>query len=167
MRLTTEFLSEKHNRESFSSGNGSLDKYFQQHVNQDIKRNLARCYVLTDPYDETEVIGFYILATQSILKSDIPDKFRIIRKAPYQSLPTILIGRLAVDSKATGNGHGRFLLMDALKKAYVSSRKIAAVAVVIDPVDYSAEMFYTKYGFVKLPDNGKMFIPMSDLSKLF
>jgi hypothetical protein len=37
----------------------------------------------------------------------------------------------------------------------------------VDPIDKEAELFYEKYGFTKLPDSGKMFIPIGTLKELF
>jgi hypothetical protein len=41
------------------------------------------------------------------------------------------------------------------------------MAVVVDPISQHAIDFYTKYGFIMLPDSGKMFIPMKTIEKLF
>jgi hypothetical protein len=38
---------------------------------------------------------------------------------------------------------------------------------VVDPLDEDAEAFYTKYGFIMLPDSGKMFLPMKTIKNLF
>jgi len=42
-----------------------------------------------------------------------------------------------------------------------------SLAVVVDPVDKSAVRFYRQYGFILLPDSGKMFLPMKTVSLLF
>jgi hypothetical protein len=41
------------------------------------------------------------------------------------------------------------------------------MAVIVDPIDNNAISFYKKYGFIELPDSGKMFLPMTTISKLF
>jgi len=37
----------------------------------------------------------------------------------------------------------------------------------VDPLDEVAENFYTKYGFILLPDSHKMFLAMKTIEKLF
>jgi hypothetical protein len=59
------------------------------------------------------------------------------------------------------------LLIDALKRSYEISKTIGSFAVVVDPIDQDAEDFYVKYGFIKLPDSGKMFLPMKTINQLF
>jgi hypothetical protein len=44
---------------------------------------------------------------------------------------------------------------------------MGSFAVVVDPIDHAAEMFYKKYDFIKLPDSGKMFIAIKTLDQLF
>ena len=57
--------------------------------------------------------------------------------------------------------------MDALHRSYTASEIIGSFAVVVDPLDEEAENFYAKYGFIKLPDSGKMLIAMQTIVKLF
>jgi hypothetical protein len=37
------------------------------------------------------------------------------------------------------------------------------MAVIVDPIDADAVRFYQKYGFILLPDRGKMFLPMETI----
>jgi hypothetical protein len=39
--------------------------------------------------------------------------------------------------------------------------------VVVDPLDEDAKNFYTKYGFILLPDSRKMFLAMKTIEQLF
>ena len=79
----------------------------------------------------------------------------------------ILLGRLAVDYRFQGNGVGKLLLIDSLKRCHETSKSIGAFAVIVDPLDNNAERFYHKYGFIKLEDSGKMFLPMKTINQLF
>lgn len=111
--------------------------------------------------------AYYTLSNNSIPLEFIPEVFRKKLPKSYSGLPTTLIGRLAVDKKFQGKGIGKLLLIDALKRSYHASKTIASYAVVVDPVDSEAVSFYEKYGFIKLPDSGKMFLPMKILSGIF
>lgn len=41
------------------------------------------------------------------------------------------------------------------------------MAVVVEPINENAIKFYSKYGFMLLPDSGKMFLSMKAISQLF
>jgi len=44
---------------------------------------------------------------------------------------------------------------------------LGSFAVAVDPLYEDTENFYGKYGFIKLPDSGKMFLPMNMIKELF
>jgi GNAT superfamily N-acetyltransferase len=160
-----ELLDKKHNREDFDCGKAILTQYLKTQAGQDIKRKLAVCFVLAD----TEIVikAYYTLSNNSIPLSSFPEYIQ--RKLPksYLAIPTILLGRLAIDKKYQGKGIGKILLIDALKRCYEISQEIGTFAVVVDPLDHEAEKFYGKYDFIKLPDSGKMFIATKTLQELF
>jgi hypothetical protein len=59
-------------------------------------------------------------------------------------------------------------LIDALKRSYNTAiGSIGSMAVVVDPIEEKARSFYLKYGFIDLPDSGRMFIPMGTIAQLF
>ena len=161
-----ELLDKKHNRNDFDCGKELLNNYLKTQAEQDIKRKLSACFVLADK--ETDCIkGYYTLSNNSIPLSCFPEPIR--RKLPqsYESIPTTLLGRLAIDRKFKGKGFGKILLIDALRRSYEISKEIGSFAVVVDPIDREAELFYEKYDFIKLPDSGKMFIAIKSLNELF
>lgn len=166
MKQITENLNSGHRKNEFSCGKDILDNYLHRQANQDIKRKLSACFVISD--QETNLLkGYYTLANNSIPQETIPEIFRKKLPKSYFSIPTILLGRLAIDNRFQGKGFGKLLLIDALKRSYEISRNIGSFAVVVDPLDEDAENFYGKYGFIKLPDSGKMFLPMNTIKKLF
>jgi len=74
---------------------------------------------------------------------------------------------LAIDNRFQGKGIGKLLLLDALRRSCEISESIGSFAVVVDPIDEDAERFYDKYGFIKLPASGKMFLPMNTIKTIF
>ena len=165
MNFLTEPLNNSHIRNNFFSGENILDKYLQNQAGQDVKRKLSACYVIADKKN-LEVKGYYTLSGNSIPSNMIPNQIK--RKLPgsYNNLPVILIGRLAVSQSFQGEGLGKLLLIDALKRCFELTLSIGAFAVIVDPVNDYAQQFYSKYGFVLLPDSKKMFITMKTISKL-
>lgn len=161
-----ELLDKNHPKKSFDCGNETLNDYIKNRAGQDMKRKLAACFVLFD--NATNYIqGYYTLSNNSIPLDDFSEEIK--RKLPksYTSIPTTLLGRLAIDKNFQGKGIGKILLIDALKRSYELSEEIGSFAVVVDPIDEKAEKFYEKFGFIKQPDSGKMFIAMKTLKQLF
>ena len=166
MNELTENLSANHRKNEFSCGKEMLDDYLYKQANQDIKRKLSACFVLNDK--ETDLLkGYYTLASNSIAQELIPVEFQKRLPNSYKSIPTTLLGRLAIDHRFQKQGIGKLLLIDALKRSYEISKTIGSYAVIVDPIDEDAERFYDKYGFIKLPDSGKMFLPMNTIKTLF
>lgn len=166
MSFLTEHLDSKHNRDDFSCGKDLLDNYFWTQAKQDVKRKLSACFVLVD--NETDKIsGYYTLSSCSISNDLIPETFKKKLPKSYLSIPTVLLGRLAIDKDSQGKGFGKLLLIDSLKRCYETSKSIGTFAVIVDPLDTEAEKFYEKYGFINLPDSGKMFLPMKTIEELF
>lgn len=159
-------LDNKHKKAEFECGKDLLDNYIRKQVSQDFKRGLAICFVIVD--EGNVVKGYYTLSSYSILQAEIPEEFSKRLPNSYTNIPVTLLGRLAVDKSHRGKGHGEFLLIDALNRALsISKSSVASMAVVVDPIDEEAVKFYEKYGFIFLPDSGKMFLPMSTIEKAF
>ncbi len=83
------------------------------------------------------------------------------------SIQTIHLGRLAIDRDYQGKSIGKILFIDSLKRCLDTSDSLGVLAVIGDPLDKEAERFYDKYGFIKLPDSQKIFIPMKTIKELF
>lgn len=166
MNYLTEPLDSKHERNSFSCGKDLLDNYLWYQAKQDVKRKLSVCFVFVDK-ESQKLAGYYTLSSNSIPNELIPETFKKKLPSSYKSIPTILLGRLAIDKHFQGKGIGKLILIDSLKRCFDTSDSIGAYAVIVDPIDIEAERFYEKYGFIKLPDSGKMFLPMKTIKELF
>ena len=162
----TELLNTEHNRKAFTCGKQMLDNYLYYQAGQDIKRNLSACFVWNDSLTN-RIKGYYTLSNNSILPEYVTERFRKKLPSNYHSIPSTLLGRLAVDSHFQGMKIGKLLLIDALKRSYELSKTIGSFAVIVDPIDDSAQAFYEKYGFISLVDSGKMFLPMNTIKSLY
>lgn len=166
MALKIELLEKKHNRKAFSCGKDLLDNYITRQASQDARRNLSSCYVLVDDIDDI-VKGYFTLSSSAVKREDIPQNLSQKLPPSYNSLPTTLLGRLAIDNSMKGQRLGERLLLEALERCLVVSEQIGTMAVVVDPLGHNAEKFYKKYGFILLPTSGKMFLPMKTIKDLF
>lgn len=159
-----ERLGPTHDRAAFSCAAPSLERYLRQQARQEQDRRVAAVFVLTDRATHITVLGYYTLSATAVAYTDLPAATtRKLPRYPYQ--PAILIGRLAVDVRFGGQGHGRRLLVDALRRGYEA--EIGAIAVVVDAIDEAARRFYERFGFTVLPDQeNKLFLPMADIAPL-
>lgn len=158
------FDSKVHDRTVFSCGTPELDRYLREHASQDIERDVARVFVAVRP-ETTTVCGYYSLSATSFLRNGLPAEQA--RKLPRYPVPSVLLGRLAVDRDAQGSGLGEFLLMDAMCRTLLATQVMAVHAVVVDAEDASAAEFYRKYGFIAFPNNTqRLFLPMTTIRQL-
>ncbi|MBN2681284.1 MAG: GNAT family N-acetyltransferase [Bacteroidales bacterium] len=161
-----ELLEKKHIRNNFDCGKDLLNNYLKYQARQDITRKLSACFVIIEM--QTKIVkGYYTLSNHSIALSNFSKEIQKKLPESYTSIPVTLLGRLAIDKSFQGNGLGKILLIDALKRAYGVSKQIGSFAVVVDPIDIEAELFYKKYDFIKLPDSKKMFISIKTVQELF
>jgi predicted GNAT family N-acyltransferase len=154
----------EYHRDHFSCGKPTLDNYILRNASKDVQSGARTCFVVLD--DQQRVIAYYTLSTDSIPLDDAPEDLK--KKIKYPHIPVILLGRLAVHIEYGGKGYGKLLLVDALKRSLqVAKEHIGSVAVIVDPIDTDAEQFYKKYGFIKIPDSGRMFMTMKKIQEAF
>jgi len=165
MVYITEVLNSTHKKKLFSCGKPLLDNYLQTQAKQDVARKLSVCFVL--PTETNVIKGYYTLSNASIEQHLLTEEIRKKLPPNYKNLSATLLGRLAVANEFMGNGLGELLLLDALKRSFDVSLSVASMAIIVDPIDDEAIAFYFKYGFILLPNSGKMFLAMQTVSKLF
>lgn len=148
-----------HDRSQFTSGQPEIDEWFHQRAGQDQRRGLTRVFVALD--DRFGVIGFYGVSSWALRLSDLP--LDVARRLPrYPLVPSILIGRLARDERARGEGVGDFLLGDAIRRIVGTSESIGCFAIAVEAKDEHATGLYLRFGFRRLPDAPlRLYLPMS------
>jgi len=159
-----ERLSSRHDRTSFDCGNSLLNDWFKLRASQFEKRDLVRTYVATNGTADL-VAGYYAISSHRILHALIPvDQAKGL---PRLDVPVVLLGRLAVDRSAQGQGLGSLLLIDALRRAEHLAQHVGIRAVEVDAIDDRACLFYQKFGFKPLLDNpNHLFLSMHIIRKL-
>ncbi|MGO8746442.1 MAG: GNAT family N-acetyltransferase [Thermoguttaceae bacterium] len=144
------YQSARHQRAGFDCGKPALNEFLRTLVSQYERRRLGRTFVAVRPGEPDTVVGYYTLAAGSIAVQHLPRE--AAAKLPRHPAPAILLGRLAVDQRAQGQGLGRGLLVDALRRALELSASLEVFAVVVMAIDQGAAGFYAKYGFRQLLD---------------
>ncbi|MFA5521122.1 MAG: GNAT family N-acetyltransferase [Castellaniella sp.] len=159
-------LARIHDRKSFDCGEEGLNRYLRTQARQDAERRVAAPFVLTGP-DTRKIHGFYTLSSSIIPVDELPAD--LMKRLPrYGQLPVTLLGRLAVDRSAAGQGVGEFLLIDALRRCLETAQQIAAMAVIVDAKNEGAESFYRHFDFQPFQHAPlRLFLPMSQIAQLF
>jgi predicted N-acetyltransferase YhbS len=94
--------------------------------------------------DPVRVIGYYSLCMHRVRAVDLAEQ---IAKGGPDSVPAVLLARLARDSTMRGEGLGDLLMGDALKKVVAADGHVAARVLVVDAIDDAAATFYRRHGF--------------------
>jgi GNAT superfamily N-acetyltransferase len=162
---TIEPLNRSHERSEFCCGKVPLDNFLRTLVSQYEKRRLGRTYVAVRS-GEPRVLGYYTLASGSVSFANLPEK--AAKKLPRHPVPVVLLARLAVDQAARGQGLGRLLLVDALRRCLSLANHLGIHAVEVDAIDDEAKAFYAKYGFVPLQDQPlHLYLPIATIEDAF
>jgi GNAT superfamily N-acetyltransferase len=164
MSIKIDLLNSSLNKKGFKCGKVMLDNYLHMQASQDVRRKLCVVFAM---FEGTIIKGYYTLSNASIPAELIPEGIKKMMPRSYQALPVTLLGRLAIDKKFKGQGLGGILLLDALNRSYqIASQSLGSIGVIVDPLDTEALAFYEKFGFIILPDSGKMFMPMANIAQL-
>ncbi len=114
---------------------------------------------------EGAVAGFYSISPTQIGKEFLSKN--IGRGVPYETVPGMRIGRLAVHKDHQGNGTGAMLLRHALQKCLKMSEEFGGRVVVVDAKNDTAAAFYSRYGFKPIKDDPLVLVlKVSTLAKI-
>jgi predicted N-acetyltransferase YhbS len=149
-------------RAAFSCGRPELDDWFRQRAGQDQRRQVSQVFVCRD---EHGVAGYYTLSAFSIITDDLPGA--ITKKLPrYDTVPAVLLGRLARHERLRGTGLGELLMADAIERVIQASQNVAMYAIVVDAKDDKAATFYKSLGFQPFPSRAnRLFLPLATILK--
>jgi predicted GNAT family N-acyltransferase len=153
-----------HDRKGFDCGIEALNSFLQTQARKEMDRRSAVTYVLVDTVRRQDILGYHSLSAATVLLDAVPAEMAK-QLGRQQSVPTTLVGRLAITAKQQGKGLGGQLLWDALKRCEEKSREIGSVAVIVDAKDEKAAAFYEKFGFRRFEDPPlRLFMMMSTIA---
>lgn len=142
-----------HDKTSFSCGEDAIDEWFRKQAGQDVKRGYSSVFVAVTEERSEKVIGFYSLSAASVNLSKLPEEY--VKWLPrYPEIPAVRLGRLAVHKNFQGNGMGRILLFNGLKRCCTSD--IAWAFFLVDCKNQGVRTFYRKFYFESFLDNNLM-----------
>lgn len=150
MELSFLDLSRDCDREAFDCEVDSLNTFLKQLALQDMKRGRSVTTIVVEAGAPKTILGYYSTSMCHIEFGRLtPRQAKGLSR--YYPAPALLIGRLAVDKLAKGQGIGAELLRHALLKAKRLSREVGCAFVLVDALE-GAEGFYARYGFTPLRD---------------
>jgi predicted GNAT family N-acyltransferase len=157
-------IHKKYQREHFDCGYPVLDDYIKKYAKQNHEKGIAKTFVAIDDSSSLQVDGFYTLSASTIEFESLSESAQ--KGLPAYPIPAILIGKLAVDSAAKGQGLGTELLVDALLRAVKAAQDVAVFAVRVDALNSNARDFYLKYEFIPFQDQPlSLFLPIKTIIK--
>jgi GNAT superfamily N-acetyltransferase len=163
--LRIEALASHHERNAFSCGVDSLDRYLRTQASQDIRRKANGVFILVEPEKPNIILGYYTLCATGLPEGDVPAAAR--KHVPrYPLVSATLIGRLAVSEARQGERLGAILLADAVRRTYRSADTVGSSMLVVDSLSERAAAFYEENGFVRLPDSMRLVLPMQTIKRM-
>jgi len=140
-----EPLSAAHNSEAFDCGEPVLNDWLKHRALKNEDAGASRTFVvcLGD-----NVVGYYGLATGSVMHKNAPNKVK--RNMP-EPVPVMVLGRLAVDKNMQSMGIGRGLLKDAILRTITVAKQAGIKALLVHALSDEARKFYLQCGFIESP----------------
>jgi GNAT superfamily N-acetyltransferase len=140
-----------HDRQSFDSGEPTLDEWLQRYAGQNRRGNTAATWVIADA--RYLVAAYGSLSMAGIDRSTAPEA--IAKNAP-DPVPALLLGRLAVDRRYTGRGVATALVAHVLATAVELNTKAACRAVVVAALNDRARSWWERMGFTPFDPMDKL-----------
>lgn len=161
-----EPLSKAHVLEGFDCGSVPQSTWLTAHALQAHQSGSSRVYVVTGAEDERHrVVGYYAVAAGSVAPAQVPQ--RLTRGAGRYHQPVVILTRLGVDLSVQGEGLGRALVVDALRRVAAAAEVIGIRALLIHCENETARDFCLRLAkFDASPtDPMHLFLLIKDLRK--
>jgi GNAT superfamily N-acetyltransferase len=162
-----EALAKFHDRDSFDCGSEPLNIFLKQTARQHASRGISRTFVLVDENssEPKPILGFFSINLCQV-------KSESLTAGEARKLPRIVsgvrLGRLAVARDLHGRGHGKDLLIAAMRKFLEIFNIAGGIGLFVDAKDRNAKAFYEHFGFISLPSNDlELFLPVATIQQVF
>ncbi|MCK4674698.1 MAG: GNAT family N-acetyltransferase [Gammaproteobacteria bacterium] len=146
-----------HVTDEFDCGEHVLNDWLTKRALKNESLGASRTFVICQ---DNNVIGYYVLATGSVMHKHAPSKVR--RNMP-EPVPVMILGRLAVSKGMQSAGIGRGLLKDAILRTLGVSKQAGIKALLVHALSDAAHKFYRQCGFIESPlDSMVLMITLKD-----
>jgi GNAT superfamily N-acetyltransferase len=139
-----------------------LDEWLRRRARANQLGGGSRTYV---GCEGKKVIAYYALASGAIAQTATPGRFR--RNMP-DTIPVVVLARLAVDRNWQGHGLGRALFRDAACRVSAAADSIGIRGIVVHAISEDARRFYIALGFDPCPaDSMTLVVTLADVRAAF
>lgn len=155
-----------HETVEFDCGKAPLNVFLKEHALSRQNARLSRTYVVTETGSQS-VVAYYSLAHVTIHREDAPKK---IGRGMPDTIPALLLARLAVDLKYQGRRLGSSMLGDALRRVWTVMEHAPAPVrfFIVDALDDEARAFYERMQMIPSPVAPmRLFLHYKDVEALF
>ncbi|OGT47883.1 MAG: GNAT family N-acetyltransferase [Gammaproteobacteria bacterium RIFCSPHIGHO2_12_FULL_38_11] len=139
-------LSDEHDVDSFDCSEPTLNDWLKKRAAKNNASDASRCFVICN--ENNEVVGYYSLSAGAISRELAPKSMQ--RNMP-DSLPVLVLGRLAIDKNYHNKGLGSALLRDAMIRSVNIAQDAGVFAILIHSLSDKAKQFYISRGLVESP----------------
>lgn len=155
-------LDRTHNLTGFSSGLTSVDDWFGGKALPEQTTGRVRTHVCLSPEDE--IVAFFALKHINV---NVENGSRAIRDtAEVGGVSTgLLLAQMGVHQKHQGNGVGKQVVGQVLRKASALHQDAAFRLLVVDAENSGLVPYYSKFGFKQLSGDLRMVMKMSAVNK--
>lgn len=152
----------------FDCGEESLNTFLTEHLKRQHLGKFLRGYVLTTRETKPRILGYYTLSGSCFEKAYLPSKTQQ-KRIPYKNVPSVTLGRLAIDKRIQGQGYGELLVIHAMKTVYLASFAVGIHGLFVEALNHKAKDFYLKMGFIPLlAENAfTLFLPTKTFERVF
>ena len=144
-----------------------MNEFLHRRANRDMGLGISSTWVLPTvekPQPKlATVAAYYTLCSATVPSADIPAKL------PPYSIPLVLLAKMAVDLRFSGQGLGKKTLVYALREAAnLTDLGLPAVGVTLDVLDEDALKFYQSFDFFQTlaDDPMRLFVSMKVVKQL-
>lgn len=139
--LAPQPINSQHILESFDCGEESMNAWLKNKaLNNEINNNSRTSVVCV----ENKVIAYYSLCTGCVYHENLSRKFK--HRSPDR-IPSLVLGRLAIDIEYQGQGLSKDLIKEIYIKTFKLSRIVAMKVLVVNALNLEIVGFYQKLGF--------------------
>lgn len=154
--------------QKFKCGVTEIDSWSKNKARKFHDQNRAKVFCAVDSHTNF-LCGFYSLAFSNEEARNLTGRYKDIYNT--SGVPLVYIQYLAVNATCQKQGLGRFLLLDALRRAYWISQHISFYGVALRSLNDRTTKFYEGHGFGKVDDEGAaiplMILPIWTINDLF
>ena len=151
-----------HEVDGFDCGKEELNRFLKRFALAGQQANSAQTYVAARG---KRVVGYYSLAVGGVEHEAAPE--RVSKGLARHMIPVMVLARLAIDRHEQGQGLGKGLLKDALRRTAAAADIAGIRALFVTAKDDDARRFYEHYNFDPSPaDPHELFLVMKDLKRL-